>query len=227
MYSPSGITAAMGIFRRLPFNLNSRVTNLQTILVWDVSGSVGNYAVQLAKLIGLKAIEVAGACSAVAKIAGADVVIDYIRGQTLVQITEALNGEKLKYSFDVVSENGTTKQLVTLFDPSTKDARIVLVLYPSDELPEFIVYPQTSVFLCYGKELRIGRILPGGPEDKKFAEEFFQKLEEWLKEGKIKPNKITIVPSGLTGVSEGLSRMNEREISGEKLVYKIVETPRL
>ena len=226
---PLGITtAAMGIFRRLPYHLNTHLTDRKTIVVWGASGSVGNYAVQLAKLIGLRVIGVAGAGVAMAKLAGADVVVDYRQGQTHAQILEALEGEELQYSFDAVSEGGTTSALASLYSPSTKDARMVLVLYPSEELPSFIDYLQTSVFSCYGEEQKFGtRILPASPEDKAFAEKFFPWLEERLKEGKIKPNRITVVPGGLEGVKEGFRRMREKEVSGEKLVFRIAETPGL
>jgi NADPH:quinone reductase-like Zn-dependent oxidoreductase len=226
---PLGIaTAAMGIFRRLPYHLDTQLTSPKTIVVWGASGSVGNYAVQLAKLIGLRVIGVAGAGTSIAKIAGADIVVDYRQGQAIAQIKEALDGEKLQYAFDGVSENGTTKALASLFDESTQDARIVMVLYPDEELPSFISYPQTSVFSIYGEEQKFGpRVIPASPEDKAFAGKFFVKLEEWLKEGKIKPNKITVVPDGLAGIPEGFRRMREQLVSGEKLVYRIDETPGL
>jgi len=225
---PLGITtAAMALFRRLPFNLNTTNAN-QTIVVWGASSSVGLYAVQLAKIIGLRVIGVAGAGCPMAKLAGADVVVDYRQGQTKAQILDALGGEKLKYAIDAVSENGTTLQLASLIDKDTKGAIIVLVLYPSEELPSHIEYPQTSVFSCYGEEQKFGtRTIPASPEDKAFAIKFFDKIEEWLKEGKIKPNKITVVPNGLAGVPEGFRRMREKEVSGEKLVYRISETPGL
>lgn len=227
---PLGITtAAMSIFRRLPYSLDTHLTEKKTLVIWGASGSVGNYAVQLAKLIGLRVIAVAGKGASMAKIAGADVVVDYRQGQAHAQILEALEGEKLQYAFDGVSENGTTKQLASLIAPDVKGARMVLVLYPSEELPSHIQYLQTSVFSCYGEEQKFGtRILPAVPEDMAFAERFFPKLEEWLEEGnKIMPNKITVVPGGLEGVKEGFRRMRDKEVSGEKLVFRIADTPGL
>lgn len=219
----------MGIFRRLPYHLDTKLTTPKTLVVWGASRSVGQYAVQLAKIIGLRVIGVAGAGGPVAKLSGADVVVDYRQGQALAQIKEALGDEKLQYAFDAVSENGTTGQIASLISPDTKDARIVLVLYPSEKLPEYIQYPQTSVYSCYGEELRVGeRVLPANLEDKEFALKFFPRLVEWLREGgKIIPNKIAVVPGGLEGVKEGFRRMREKEVSGEKLVFRIAETPGL
>lgn len=217
----------MGLFRRLPYNLDSRVRN-KTLLVWGASGSVGNYAVQMAKMIGLKVIAVAGAGAQIAKIAGADVVVDYRQGQVHAQIIEALHGEKLQYAFDGVSENGTVEQIASLIEPGTEDARVVLVLYPSGKLPGHISYLQTTVFSIYGEEQKFGdKTLPAVPEDKAFAEKFFPTLERWLVEGRITPNKITVVPGGLAGVTEGFRRMRDKQVSGEKLVFRVAETPGL
>ena len=221
-------TAAMGIFRRLPYHLDTHIVEPKTLLVWGASGSVGFYAVQLAKLIGLKVIGVAGAGTSIAKSAGADVVIDYRQGSTKAQILEALNGEKLQYAFDGVSENGTYEQITELISSHTPDARVVLVLYPSGDLPKYIEYIQTSVFSIYGEDLKFGpRTLPASPEDKAFGLEFYPTLEKWLEEGKIRPNKVTVVPGGWAGVSVGFRRMREKQVSGEKLVYRIAETPGL
>jgi len=221
-------TAALGIFRRLPFHLNDKVSPPQTIVVWGASGSVGNYAVQLSKLIGLRVIGVAGAGGPVARLAGADVVLDYRTRHVTAQIRHALNGEPLQYAFDAISEGGTSEALASLIKPDVQDARIVLVLSPSRALPSHIQYPQASVFSCYGKDQKLGHgIIRGDPEDKAFAIQFFERLEEWLREGKIRPNKVTIVPGGLTGIPDGFRRMKERKISGEKLVYCIAETPGL
>jgi NADPH:quinone reductase-like Zn-dependent oxidoreductase len=218
------MTAAMALFRRLPFSLDDHVQG-QTVVVWGASGSVGLYAVQLAKIIGLRVIGVAGAGCAAAKAAGADVVIDYREDNPVTKIRKALNGEKLQYAIDAVSENGTTGQLAQLVSEDSNGV-IVLVLYPSEELPSYISFPQTSVFCCYGKEQLFGtRIIPASAEDKDLAIRFFERLEEWLEQGKIVPNKVTVVPGGLGGVSEGFRRMREKEVSGEKIVYRIAETP--
>jgi len=226
---PLGLsTAAMGVFRRLPYHLDTHLTERKTLLVWGASGSVGFYAVQLAKLIGLRVIGVAGAGTSIAKLAGADVVIDYRQGSTKAQILEALGDEKLQYAFDGVSENGTYEQITELISSDTHDARVILVLYPSGELPEYIRYIQTTVFSVYGEEAQFGtRTLPAVPEDRAFGLEFYPTLEKWLEEGKIKPNKVTVVPGGLAGVTEGFRRMREKEVSGEKLVFRIAETPGL
>lgn len=153
---PLGLTtSAMGIFRRLPLKVTTRLTERKTLLIWGAATSVGQFAVQMAKIVGLRVIGVAGN-AAVAKEAGCDVVIDYRSGNPLAQIREALGEEKLQWAFDAVSEGGTMEAIVELFDPATPDPILVLVLWPTSKLPDFISYPDTSVFSVYGEEQLLG-----------------------------------------------------------------------
>lgn len=101
-------------------------------------------------MVGLKVIAVADAGAPMAKIAGADIVVNYRQDQTQAKMTEILNGERLQYALDEISEKGTTKLLASLFDPFTKDARMIPVLYISNPFPEYIFYPQTKyIFLLW------------------------------------------------------------------------------
>jgi len=60
--------------------------------------------------------------------------------------------------------------------------------------------------------------------DAEFARTWYKQLGTWLEEGEFRPMRTTVVPGGLHGVAEGLRRLKEGEVSGEKLVYRIEET---
>jgi len=53
------------------------------------------------------------------------------------------------------------------------------------------------------------------------------KAGEWHESGELKVQKVTVLPGGLSGVAEGLQRLQDGKVSGEKLVYRISETPEL
>jgi NADPH:quinone reductase len=222
---PLGITiAAMGIFRRLSYDLDSMAAETKDhccVLqeVWVVSPC------------NSPRLSDWGLLQSQVPVAPSPVQMSWwIIGKVNNQILEALKGEKLHYAFDTVSENGTTKQLASLIEPGMKVATIVIVLYPglNDDLPEFIQYLRMSVFSCNGEEQKFGpQTLPASPKDKEFVGHFFPMLEQWLKEGKITPNKISVVPGGLAGVLEGFRRMRDEEVGWEKLVFRIAETPGL
>src|SRR5271156_5959877 len=170
---PLGLTtAAMGIFCRLPLEVTTRLTERKTLLVWGAATSVGQFAVQMAKIVGLRVIGVAGNAE-VAKTAGCDVVIDYRQGDTIAKIRQALEGEKLQWAFDAVSEGGTMEAITELFEPGTPDPILVLVLWPTSKLPDWISYLDTNVFSVYGEEQLLGVLNLLGTLPNLFRREFY------------------------------------------------------
>lgn len=63
--------------------------------------------------------------------------------------------------------------------------------------------------------------------DAEFARKYFALGSEWLEEGKLRPQRITIVEGGLVGVDGGLQKLYEKKVAAEKLVYRIADTPGL
>ncbi len=66
--------------------------------------------------------------------------------------------------------------------------------------------------------------IPAKEEDARFMEMFVPIAEGLLAEGKIKVHPPSVRPGGLRGVLEGLQDLREGEVSGEKLVYRVVDT---
>ncbi len=100
---PIGATTALRLLRK------GKIQRGQKVMIYGASGSVGTYAIQLAKHLGA---EVTGVCSTVnlemVKSLGADHVIDYTK--------ETLSGTKERYDiiFDTVAKLSKSKALQIL-----------------------------------------------------------------------------------------------------------------
>jgi hypothetical protein len=70
-----------------------------------------------------------------------------------------------------------------------------------------------------------GNKTPAIPEDFEFAKKFFGITEKLLAEGKLKPHPEKIGPNGLEGALQGLQDLKNDKVTGQKLVYRVKETP--
>jgi hypothetical protein len=64
------------------------------------------------------------------------------------------------------------------------------------------------------------------PELQKRGEELFEILTEIVRRGMLKPGPVKLMQGGLGAVPEGIKYMMDRKVSGEKLTYRIADTPR-
>ena len=64
------------------------------------------------------------------------------------------------------------------------------------------------------------------------AARFYRQISKWLEvtpenPKPFKPNRVRVLPNGLASVEKGLLLLKNGEVHGEKLVYRIAETPGL
>lgn len=74
---------------------------------------------------------------------------------------------------------------------------------------------------------KLGAHVPAKPENYEFTKEFWQITQGLLATGKLKPHPINLGKEGLVGVFEGMQQSRLGKVSGEKLVYRVDETPGL
>ncbi|MFC1948519.1 NAD(P)-dependent alcohol dehydrogenase [Chloroflexota bacterium] len=151
---------------------DAKITKGQQILIYGASGSVGTYAVQLAKYYGA---EITGVCSTanleMVKSLGADSVIDYT-------ITDFTNSSKVyDIIFDVVNKLSFSR-----CKNSLKRQGVYLVTFPSFRFLMQMLW--TSI--TSNKNAKSGEA-SGKPEDLVF-------LKDLIEDGKLKPVIDKIYP---------------------------------
>jgi len=72
---------------------------------------------------------------------------------------------------------------------------------------------------------KFGMDFPPSQEDFDFAKKFTAITENLLAEGKLETHPDRVGKGGLQGALEGMEEMKAGKVSGEKLVYKVDETP--
>ncbi|GAA5947211.1 hypothetical protein JCM3775_007596 [Rhodotorula graminis] len=216
------ITAAIGLFKRLQLLEPGQSGDRDgAVLVYGGATTVGVYAIQLLKAAGYHVVAVAGASQAVATSYGADEVIDY-RHKSNDELVDAIaashGGKGVTHVYDAVSEHGSTQASLGALIKSGRGGRYTYVL-PIDDaelafLPATIKHERT---LC----------ATAHEDEGEFAQRWFDWVGDKMDKGEFRAQKVTVVPGGLEGVKEGLRRLQEGEVHGEKLVYRINETPGL
>ncbi|GAA5963726.1 hypothetical protein JCM21900_004112 [Sporobolomyces salmonicolor] len=216
------ITAAIGLFLRLGLptpDAPASGSDAPAVLIYGAATTVGVYATQLAKKAGLYVVGVASSTE-LAKSYGCDEVIDY-RGKSTADLVDAIvaaGGGRIHHVYDAVSEGGTLETVSAALSRTGAPGRFTHVLPYSEEqlaaLPQGVTAHHTSCNTAY-------------EGDSDFAEHWFARVGEWIERGEFKSQRVTVVPGGLAGVEEGLRRLQQHEVKGEKLVYRIAETPGL
>ncbi|WQF78773.1 Putative GroES-like superfamily, alcohol dehydrogenase-like, NAD(P)-binding domain superfamily [Colletotrichum destructivum] len=194
------------------------------VLINGGTGSVGLYAIQLAKKAGLRVIATGGKKNhELLKSLGADVTIDYRDEDWIEQVRKAA-GDNLQHVFDTISEVETTTAVAKAVSP--KGGHVMCILpRKADEVgaPQGVKVESTLGYTVFGRSLKYGafdNIDGAKPEDKKFWEKYLKLLPKWLEDGSIKPNP-TKEFGGLEDIPKGFELQAKGGVSAEKLVYKI------
>jgi len=158
-------TIPIGGRTALYFLREANIQRGQKVLIYGASGSVGTYAVQLAKVFGA---EVTGVCSTtnleLVKSLGADKVIDYTKEDF------AKNGETYDVIFDTVGKSSYSDCMKSL----KKDGTYL----------HAVAAPGISMRMWWSSMTSSKKLIGGGPPPKSEDLTF---LEELIEAGKIKP----------------------------------------
>ncbi|KAF8804124.1 GroES-like protein [Phlegmacium glaucopus] len=183
------------------------------IVILGGSSSVGQNAIQLAKISGFSPIITTASLkhAEFLKSLGATHVIDRnVSASALAtEVSSITQDAPIKHAVDSISLADTQQAAYEL-------------LAPGGQLATFL-----SVAVKTTKEKNVIAVLGTirHPANIELLETLYHdNLEQLLKEGTIKPNQVEVLPDGLAGISDGLKRMEAGQISRSKLVARPQET---
>jgi NADPH:quinone reductase-like Zn-dependent oxidoreductase len=219
------MTAALGLFVRIgldtpPEDGSMAPSKGQVVVINGASSSVGSYGVQLAKHAGYTVVGVARQSADVATELGANKIINYWGkddSQLVGELKEAVGalGGQLAGALDCVSTTETNLVIAKVV-AAFGGGKMSHVL-PTDVVKDPSLLPE-------GVSTLDSAVFDAQDKDAEFAAKWYRLIGKWIDSGKFKPNKVKIVPGGLDGVVEGLKLLENNQVNGVKLVYRISET---
>lgn len=155
---------------------------------------------------------------------GADKWFDYNEPNVGAHIREYTQN-KLKYAWDTVGEEGSAKICAEALtsEAGAKYGSILPVKIPREDVES----TSTLMYTVFGEEFKFGKdtVFPASSEDFEYTKKFIALTEKLLAEGKLKAHRVKVGADGLKGVVKGLEDMKAGKVSGQKLVYRVDETP--
>ncbi|KAH7886903.1 chaperonin 10-like protein [Phlebopus sp. FC_14] len=185
----------------------------QPFVVMGGASSLGQYAIQLAKLSGFSPIITTASLhnKDLLLSLGATHVIDRnLPATALHEEVAKITSTPVSFAFDAVSLGDTQQVAYDLLAPGGQLALVLASQIKEQERSGKLV---VKVF---------GSFHP--PYNRLLGVQFMEALSNWLAEGKVKPNVVEVLAGGLDGVANGLKRLENNAVSGRKLVVRPFET---
>ncbi|KAF9043109.1 chaperonin 10-like protein [Panaeolus papilionaceus] len=207
----------------LPTPLDPTPEEVTDILVWSGSSHTGQYAIQIAKLSGLRVV---ATCSPKSfdfvKSLGAVEVFDYSDSRAQKKIV-ATTGGKLRYAIDCYS-SGTSP--VQVSGSLSKEGGTIVTMLPYETRKKGVKTELVLVYSLWGEAIDVpGISVPANPDHYPNGVKYNRLIGQLLEEKKLTLGPIKLFSKGLASVEEGFAYMLSGKIHAEKIVYKISDTP--
>jgi len=189
------------------------------LFVYGGSSSVGQYAIQLAKLSGYKVVTTASKRNhELVKSLGADLVFDYNDPDVAKNIKLATNNS-IHLAYDTISEDYTYPIILGSISEE-KPARVSILHKPNPEFVEKrrdVQWLETLIYTAYGPAANT----KNDEEERATLSTFLWGKLPVLVRGGLKPNVIKKFEGGLDNVETALDYLAQGKASGEKIVFTI------
>ncbi|KAH9917884.1 GroES-like protein [Epithele typhae] len=187
-------------------------------LILGGASSVGQYAIQAAKLAGHSPIITTASprnTSLLTSLGATHVLDRSLSVDALVAaIKGALGGKPLLFAYDAITYADTQAVAVRALAP---EGKLVIV--------NAVPMSEEDTKAAEGKTVVMTQGNVNVPFHNAVGAEIFAQLSGWLEKGDIKPNSVEVLPKGLAGIQDGLKRMEENKVSAVKLIAHPQEMP--
>lgn len=199
----------------------------KAVVILGGASSVGQYAVQMARLSGFERIVTNSGAEnrAMVEALGADVVLDR-KVSGVGEFVEAVGETEVAFVFDAISAPSTQRLGVEILKGVRRrgvgSCLVTLhTVHPDRPDPEAVKLGQEEK--GNGK-VEIRQVLGlGSQKDLRYLSEPLMKAlggeEGWIAKGEFMPNRVRVVEGGLKGVDEALE-LNKKGVSGVKVVVR-------
>jgi NADPH2:quinone reductase len=207
----------------------------KALLIYGASSSVGASVIRLAGIMNIHPlICVAGRGATFVETlidrSKGDVIIDYRQGpeKTLAEVKKVLDGERLEYVFDAISEKGSHDFYWRAINPENGRVTFVLGGHRAD-IPKGIQQSTTMAGSLWkalqplGEKDKLGMGVGG----KDFGFAYSRLIGLWLQEKKLKIHPFEVVEGGLNGLEMALKTLRGGKSSAQKFVVRIADTASL
>ncbi|KAL1623426.1 hypothetical protein SLS54_004415 [Diplodia seriata] len=192
---------------------DERPTRGEWIVIWGGSSTTGLFALQLAKLAGLRVIAVADVAKNGKRLIdfGADMLVDRYDHQRAIDVIRSITANQLRFAIDVTGKESAT-HLQELLHTSAAEKRAHLL--------GFTELPKTKVIDVQQHSVPI-KIFHAAPA---VGEAVMTWIEELLVARTLKFPEIEVADGGLAGINIALDKMRSGLVSGKRLVVPITES---
>lgn len=194
----------------------------KAIVILGGSSSVGQYAIQLAKISGFERIITNTSAKHIdhLKSLGADVVLDRATQGSAADFQAAVaadGGLPLAFVFDAISSKDTQLLGVQILDATKTEGSHIVTVQGADADAKKLGETQATKAEVKGV-LGLG----SSPQLRYLTEPLMKNLggeDGYMAKGRFVPNRPLVVPGGLGGLEDALAK-NKKGVSGEKVVIR-------
>ncbi|KAG6810134.1 hypothetical protein H0H92_013166 [Tricholoma furcatifolium] len=196
-----------------PFDPSARGKETGTpIVIFGGATSVGQYVIQFARLSGFSPIITTASLKHkeyLESLGATDILDRNLSSDKLSAKISKIAKDPIQIIYDAVSSPDTQNMGYHLL---AEGGKLVVLLEPTitRETGKNVIRVMGIFTLHFSRELGV---------------QLYSAMTNLLAEGLIKPNRLDILPGGLSGIADGLERLELNRVSGVKLIIRPQETP--